>query len=420
MTPITRRARTRRWGWITTIADQGLVSASSFIVLIAITRSVAPAEVGRYALIYATLMIAGSIQAALVFTPHSVLSIGHDTHHFLSNQFVTLTGLLGLQLAIFVPVLSFGLELNRDVIVPACLVLVLLQGHELTRTAFLAELRPAVTLRLDLCTHLPRIGVLVIAAAAGELTLARALWIIAASLLVWPLFAQPHRLRPSGLVRHVAQSWRFGRWLLIESLAYVVSTQAYLYAVKALLDLESVAGLAASQNLLNAVNVIFMGVVAFVLPLSRATLLERGFDAWRNLLARAVVLVTGALFALVACIALFSRELLALFYGAQYAQYAPLLLGLALPLTLQGANSLAAAAFQTAERPEIGLVAKVAGGIFALAWAYPGITAFGIWGAVIGIGATPVVWIITYATFLKRGALSETGVMSRVQARMPA
>jgi O-antigen/teichoic acid export membrane protein len=407
-----------RRGWLMSIADQGLVSASSFFALVVITRSIPPAEVGRYALTYATVMIMSSLNAALISTPHAVLSIGRDAHRFLSNQFLALAGLSVLQLAVFVPFLLFGLGFDPSLVLPGMCFLVLLQCHELTRTAFFAQLRPQTTLLLDACTHLPRMLVLALAAWSGTLTLAGALWIIAASLLVWPIFSRPHRLRPAAIAQHVARSWQFGRWLLIESLAYVVSTQAYLYVVNALLNLESVAGLAATQNLLNAVNVVFMGVVAYLLPLSRTTLLEHGFEDWRQLLRRTALLVTLALIVIVGAIALFAGELLTLFYGADYAQFAPLLLGLSLPLTLQGANAIAAAAFQTAERPQIGLAAKVAGGTFALLWAFPGIAAFGVWGAVIGLGATPVIWIITYAIFLKRGALSKAQVMPRVTARL--
>src|SRR5262245_49456340 len=60
-----------RWNWLVSIADQGLVSASSFLTLVAISRSVHPEEVGRYALVYAGVMIVTSLQAALVTTPHA-------------------------------------------------------------------------------------------------------------------------------------------------------------------------------------------------------------------------------------------------------------------------------------------------------------------------------------------------------------
>jgi O-antigen/teichoic acid export membrane protein len=409
----------RRWGLIVSVADQAIVSASNFVALIVITRSVQPADVGRYALIFASVMIMSSLQPALISTPHAVLSIGRNMRQFLGNQYVALAALSSLQVVIAIPVLSYVLHFDVSIVVPAVFFLVLLQGHELTRTAFFSELRPQMTLLLDACTHIPRIAVLAGAAFFGKITLPSALWTIVASLTVWLLFARLTTLQPRALADHIGRSWRFGRWLVLESVAYVLSTQAYLYVVNALLDLESVAGLAASQNLLGVLNVVFMGAVAFILPLSRTTLLEQGFDNWRHLLGRTTALVTIALIGIVAVIALFAKPLLGLLYGAHYAQYSLLLLGLALPLTLQGANALAGAAFITAERPEIGFVAKLIAGIFAVVWAYPGIVAFGIWGAVIGLGATPVIWVLTYALFLRRGALSEYNVMRRVAASPP-
>jgi O-antigen/teichoic acid export membrane protein len=400
--------------WLTSIADQGLVSVSSFVTLIVVSRSMSAQSVGLYALILAGVIIVSSAQAALVTTPHAVLSIGKDRDRFLGNQFVASAALSVVQAAVFIAGLSSGLGLDVTIVVPATLFLLLRQAHELTRIAYLAELRPDVVLALDMWTHLPRLGLLVLLASLERLSLPIVFWIISASLLIWPFFAQLQRLRPAQILGHARGSWAFGRFLLVEALAYIFSTQAYLYVVHALLDLETVAGLAASQNLLSAVNVVFMGVAAYVLPLSRTTLLRDGYDDWQRLLRRTAQIVTVAMLLIVVSIASLSRELLTFFYGVEYGAFAPFLLGLAIPIVLHGANAVAEAAFQTAERPEISVVAKVAGAAFSIVWAYPAISIFGTWGAVIGLAATPLIWSITYATFLARGALSRTRVQRRL------
>jgi O-antigen/teichoic acid export membrane protein len=205
-------------------------------------------------------------------------------------------------------------------------------------------------------------------------------------------------------------NWRFGRWLLLESLAYTASTQIYLYLTALWVGTAAAGALSAVSILVNAINVLLIGVTAHATPVARQRLVERGYDAWRRWLWQIGLGLTGAaaLFAIV--ISAIAEPLLSFVYRPEYAAYAPIVPILAGAVTVRAANLTLIAAFRTAELPRIGFAARLISALVTLALAYPLVSRWSIAGAAGGMLFTQLVWLAVYLTCIARGALTTDNV----------
>src|SRR5215211_1544004 len=94
----TALVRSGLWGLI----DQGILSATNFITLVLLARSVSPAAFGLFTVVYTGFLIAGSIQGALITQPHNVLAATLEGREYVryttsaATMQLTLTGVLAL------------------------------------------------------------------------------------------------------------------------------------------------------------------------------------------------------------------------------------------------------------------------------------------------------------------------------------
>jgi len=388
------------------MSDQAVVSASNFLTFLIVTRFLDPGDVGTFALVFAGLVALNGLQNALIATPIKVIGIGEDRAEFVNRQAALLALAVLPQALLFALFSAWTLGLGPWSYVAAGALVATFQFHALARAGELSRLRPGATLKLDLACYGVRFLALSLLIYRDQFSLTGALWCMTAGFLVWPVFSKTIRLTARVSREHVARVWRFGRWLLVDAVAYSLSTHFYLYAMGLLLTLEAVGAISAVQNLLSVLNVLFMGVAAYLLPLARVQLVDQGYDAWRRLIVMASTVVTGGMVIVVLGLCLIPGTSLSLVYGEHYASYANLLVFLAIPAALNGFNAIANVAFQTMERPAVGVLAKVLSAVFAVLWVYPGVTSYGIWGAAIGLAATPVIWALTFAACMLLGGLS--------------
>jgi len=392
------------------MGDQAIVSASNFLTFLIVTRLLQPEEVGTFALIFAGLVALNGMQNALIATPIKVLGVGSEGTEFINRQSVLLAFAVVPQALLFAVFSAWSLGLGAAGYVAAGLLVAVFQFHELARASQLSRLRPGDTLKLDLACYGIRFMALGLLIACSAFSLVGTLWCMVTGFLVWPLFLRSVRMTVGFSVAHFAKVWRFGRWLLVDAIAYFLSTHFYLYAIGALLTLEAIAAISAVQNLLSVLNVLFMGVAAYLLPLARVRLVDQGYDPWRRLIVFASTTVTGSMLIVVLGLCLIPSSSLAFVYGERYALYGNLLVFLAIPAALNGFNAIANVAFQTMERPAVGVLAKLLSAVFAVLWVYPGVSNYGIWGAAIGLAATPVIWALTFAGYMSFGALSRARI----------
>jgi O-antigen/teichoic acid export membrane protein len=171
-----------------------------------------------------------------------------------------------------------------------------------------------------------------------------------------------------------------------------------------------VGGLSAVQVLMNALNVLLLGVMNFAVPTARRLLIESGYDAWRRWLWRIGLLLAGAAAVFGVGASVLAQPLLVLIYSPAYGAFAHLVPIVALQFFLTACNTVLSAAFRTAEMPQVGFAAKAGSAIVTLLIAYPLLTGWGITGAAVGLAITQAMWTAVYAVYVARGTLRQARI----------
>jgi O-antigen/teichoic acid export membrane protein len=398
------------------VLDQAVCSLSNFLTGIIIARALLPEAFGVYSLYFTGILLLTGFQNALITGPARVLGVrpsGVDAGGYFGAQ-VRLQLMLGTVLVAAAAIGLFTLYPGEVFATLAFLLcLVLFQLQELARVVNLTRMTFGALLRLDLVTHGLRIGLLLAAMGLGVLSAGAALLIVAltcgAGLIVAGRSAYPAAMA-APLAETASANWRFGRWLLLETVAYSASTQIYLYLAAIWVGTAAVGGLSAVQVLMNALNVLLLGVMNFAVPTARRLLIESGYDAWRRWLWRIGLLLAGAAAVFGVGASLLAQPLLALIYSPAYGAFAHLVPIVAVQFFLTACNTVLSAAFRTAEMPQVGFAAKAGSAIVTLLIAYPLLTGWGITGAAVGLAITQALWTAVYAVYVARGTLRQARI----------
>ena len=403
-------------GSVLSVLDQAVCSLSNFLTGVIVARALLPEAFGVYSLYFTGILLLAGFQNALITGPARVLGVrpsGVDAGDYFRAQ-VRLQLMLSAVLVAGAAIGLFALYPGEVFATLAFLLcLLLFQLQELARVINLTRMTFGALLRLDLVTHGLRIGLLLAAMSLDILSASAALLIVAlacgAGLIVagWSAFptAATAPLRPTARA-----NWRYGRWILLETVAYSASTQIYLYLAAVWVGTAAVGGLSAVLVLMNALNVLLLGVMNFAVPKARQLLIESGYDAWRRWLWRIGLLLAGAAAMFGVGASLLARPLLVLIYSPAYGPFAHLMPIVAVQFFLAACNSVLSAAFRTAEMPQVGFAAKAGSAVVTLLIAYPLLTGWGVTGAAIGLVVTQAMWTAVYATYAACGALRRVRV----------
>jgi O-antigen/teichoic acid export membrane protein len=403
------------------VLDQGIVSLSNFATGVIVAKAVVPEEFGTYSLFFTGLILLSGLQNACITGPLRVLGVRQDegggTGYFSAQ--LRLQSLLGAAQILGVAFL-FGLigEMDPALLVTFMACVFLFQLQELGRVMHLTRLDTVSLLELDIVTHTARLGALLILASMDMLSAGVALGAIAVAALLgalWTWRKLELDISSSVPLGDVAkENWNFGRWLLLETLAYSASTQIYLFAMALWLDKQAVAVVAAAQVLVNTMNVLVTGVASHAIPVARNKLTTSGYEEWRSWLWRVGIYLTGAAAVFGTIISIASPQLLALIYTPFYAEYAHLVPLLALAFCVQTANNVLSISFRTANMPQAGFAAKSASAIATILLVYPLLKGWGIVGAAVGLLITQLLWTGVYISYIALGALDRNRVRTAI------
>jgi O-antigen/teichoic acid export membrane protein len=398
-------------GSVLSILDQGILSISNFLTGIFVARAVGAEDFGVYSLLFAGLMILAGAQNALITGPLRVLGVrSRGSGAYFKAQVRLQLMLSGVLATGAILVMSFGTHLSLTAIFTFAFCLIFFQLQELARIINLTKLTLKSLLIMDVFTNGLRIGLLLFMSVQGMLTPISALLAIALSCGVGvAIYLRWHGVKgvstmPLSVV--AAENWGYGRWILLETLAYTASTQAYLYFTALWVDKQSAGALNAVLSMLNMVNVLQLGVMAFAIPRARQKLMEYGYYVWRRWMLQVGFVLTVSTAFIMLLVTLFAKPLLVHLYTPFYGDYAYLLPVLASSYVLTALNSVLNAAFLTALLPKAGFMAKAVSGIVTLLLAYPVISKWGVAGAAVGLLATTATWSIVYLVYVYNGVLS--------------
>lgn len=400
-----------RGSFLTTL-DQGIVSISNFLTGVLVARAVSPEDFGTYSLMFTGLIVLYGLQNALIVGPARVLGVrasGVDASGYFASQ-LQLQFILGSILSTAVIVLlpaATSMTLSMSVTFSVCLFFFQLQ--ELIRIINLTRFTLVTLLLTDTLTHGLRIALLVSISLYGTLSPSIAVLTIAISCAIGAI---PHlKKKDRGLSKSVplretmSSNWEYGRWLLLETMAYTASTQVYLYFTAYWVDKQSAGALNAIQNLLNVVNILHIGIMSFAIPTARNKLIEYGHGVWKRWFLQVGIALTVSTTLIVLILSTLAKPLLSTLYSPFYGNYAYLVPVLGLSYCLAAVNTVFGAAYYTARLPQVGLVARTATAVLTLTLAYPALQEWGVKGAAIGLLATQALWTAVYLTYMAKGSL---------------
>jgi len=315
------------------LADQGLVSFSNFMTMVLLARAMTPHNFGSFVVVYTGLLFANSFQSSLITRPHNVFAAPmRDT-----VQAVYTGGAAGLQLLLATvfaamplagAVVAYFMGLHATWLLLGLSAAVFCwQLQEFVRQVQFTNGRIGEVLRLDLISYGGQAAIIAALWYEGMLDGPRALFVLAGTSLVSALYGFGridlaslwHALRPA-----MRSNWRFGKWLLADSLGQWLAVFIYPVAVAAMVSAAAAGALRTVLNVVQPMYIVVNAYQSIITPHVSRAYARGGTRAMYRILAPSSIAVFAMLFAYTALVGLFGRQILHLLYGGTYDDYAGL------------------------------------------------------------------------------------------------
>lgn len=403
-----------RWGTKGGLAvlDQGLISASNFLMGILLGRWLEPAEYGAYALAFSILMFLLLIYQALVLEPMAVFS-GGVYHKSLRGY---LRSLLGMHAALSVVIASvLGIAAAaahfywKSAGIPGALLGVTIAApcillFWLTRRSYYMEFSPARAAAGAGIYFVLVAGGIIVAARLHHISafVAYALMafgaLVTSLYLLWHLKAslsadtEPAPARAEVWRKH----WQYGRWAIATQLANWVPYYMYYPVLTQFQGVAAAGSLRALMNLSLPMEQTLTALSILFLPMSARRYKQAGTKAAAGLTERVTALFVGGALAYWFLILPFSSQVMNLLYKGKYLEVTWLIPWLALGITLWAASFGPAIILRSMEDPSAVFYARSAATVLSVLVGVPLTWKYGLLGVMISlISANAASFLVT-------------------------
>lgn len=396
------------WG----LADQVLISGTTFGTMVYLAKGLGPAEFGAFSLAYLVLLLANSMQGALVCQPHSVLGSpleGAAFRTFTTSlavaQIIVAAGFGALVLAAGTAAAAFGLNAHH-LVLPLAVAIPAWQLQEFVRRVLYTKHRVQPAFWNDVASYGGQFAVVVLLAGRGDLTPALALYVVAGTSAVagvaglWSIGSYLGGRLESKPVR---DSWALGRWFGAATLANWLASQMYPVLTAGVLGVYATGVFRALQNLIAPTQILANAFQTMATPQASREFAEGGHRALTNFLGRASILLAIPLLGYFVLAGAFATPLITLFYSPAYARASLVVwpLGLAYLLSYAGRVLGVGLAASHASQPLFYAQLVAAGTTFSAGLLL--VRSYGLMGAASGAALTQAVQVAMLAWYLKRG-----------------
>jgi O-antigen/teichoic acid export membrane protein len=404
------RDASRTWRWIRkgvgALADQGMVSGSTFVLNIFLARWLGAEQYGAYAIAFSIFLFLTSFHNAMLLEPMSVFGPGEYRSSLpqylgqLVRLHFAVTGILAgvLCIASIVVGLMGPTKLLAPGLWGTSLALPFILFFWLWRRAAYLESKPNVAIRgavtyaatalglmwlLEVVHWLSSFSAFVILAIAG---------ITASLVLIWSIRPQLLSLChsfASVLKRH----WKYGRWVAVSAFVFWLNGNAYYIVAGSLLGMRNVAGLRAIQNFVQPVIQFLAAISLLILPRASSWFSDKDRRTFRRNMIWVTLLFTGAATLYSAMAVVLGHPLVALVYRGRYTEYSYLLPWLAVGVLLTAVAQGPTIALQAMQSPNEIFIGYAIGGITIV----PGIVLtryYGVFGAALGLALSSLAFLL--------------------------
>jgi len=418
-----------------TLADQGVVSATSFLTGVLVAKLTNKDQVGLYGLGWMAVMIVTELQSALIATPQTVFGPRYDGQR--NRQFQGSMLLKLLLLAGFNTLLLAAAALETAIIGKGDLSKVLLALAvgvtalhlcAFARTACFAHLNPLGALLVDLASCSMQL------LALGLLWKFNALsgwsaWLVinltslppAIAFLVWWWPNMSFSL--AGAKEDFWLTWRQTRWVLASSILWVGGMHLYPAVIEAFASRAEVAVWTVCFAISAIGNPLMYGVMNMLGPQiahrhARLSIREFQHYAWRAAAAFAAVMSCFALL-----VTVLAEWLIVHLYGAEYSGHRAVVAMLAFGLAARVPGFVAARGLFVLHRADLELLNNIAPLALMLLLGVMLTDQYGAWGAALSLLLAQclgsVTRIICFRRIVRQRATDETAEPATALGVMP-
>lgn len=333
---------------VVALADQASSSGTTFLVNILLARLTSPESFGGFAYAWSLFMFGSTIHNVLLLEPMAVIGPSRHDHQLpaLFRTSAKLHALWGLGVALLAALGGLALTwIDRSSEANALFGLALGQigilYYWLVRRAKYVEGDPKGALYCTLIYSVLTLLALFVLATFDFLSSFSAFAAMGAAGLLGGLrhssFLRYRRFSDSqsGPTSHAAcplsvpevarSNWRYGRWLILSSILYWLSNQAYFVLTTEQLDSEQTAGLKAIHLLVLPMNQFAMALGLLFLPSAARQFAGNGKPALVRHVFRFTALLTAVAVTYWTVISLAGTPLIELLYDGQYSHLAQLI-----------------------------------------------------------------------------------------------
>jgi O-antigen/teichoic acid export membrane protein len=346
------------------VADQAVVSGTSFLTTAMIARWAFPDDLGIYAMAISLLVSWVALHGSMVLLPYTIhrhRPQATSTEH--AGSYLALSGLLSmLAIAIFsMAALGLSTTIAPHGLVAAILVLAaavpFASLREFGRRFALAHLRVLQSLMLDLAASAVQLGGLAWLGWTGRLSAVTACAAIgvayAVTSVTWLyLSRKSFAIKRGQLRKTMCRSWQFGKWLCATRIAELLDAQVIYWLMALAIGTAATGVYAACVSIVSFSNPFILGLFNILLPQASLALAKGGVSRLQREVIRDTLLL-GAAMALFCLLVVFGGEqaMHLLFHGPYYEGHGHTLLVLALASLASALGMPAGNGLATIERP---------------------------------------------------------------------
>jgi O-antigen/teichoic acid export membrane protein len=379
------------------MADQAVVSGTSFVTTFIIARWATPSQLGFYSIGLSVLLASLCVQDALVSRPYMILchrSFRTPAEHAGSSLMHSglLSALVTVALAVAALALSArgaGPELVLMIWVLAGIAPFALFREFVRRLAF-AHLQVALALMLDLAVaviQLVGVGWLGWTGRLSSATACLALGAACALTAIMSLYLgrANYEVRGDQLRATMKESWAIGKWLVSSQITVSVQVSVAQWLLAWIMDTTATGIYAACMAVASFANPLILGLGGTMMPKAVLALKEGGGASLRRQSIRYSLLLGAAtgLFCVVVLIA--GEDMMRLFcHRKEYEGQGHTISVLALAMLALAVGSPASNALASMERPRAIFFANLFGAVLNVALVWSLAVKWGVVGAAFG------------------------------------
>lgn len=389
-------------------ADQAVVSGLSFLSSVVLARYLGLQGFGVYSIAWLGVLIASSINQPFIIAPMQTLSgkkSAEDQKYYLQSlvfKQLFFAGIMSFLAFIAVIIMSYVLSQWKvqSVILAFPLAVFSFLLQDFLRRYFFVIGKPYKSLLIDIIAYG---GVLLSSFAihfvrsmdAQFVLLLTAVFFLYASLVgLWSM--EQLKFNPKLIKAVILEHWDFSKWLTATALLQWFSGNLFIIAAGAIMGPMAVGATRMAQNIVGVTHVLFLAMEN-IIPVRAANFQRTGGNEkmfrylWKFTLQMGMLTIT-----MLAAIAIFSKQIILLFYGSEYIAYQHMLIGFCALYVIIFLGYPLRYAIRTLENTRLIFISFIASSVFSILTAYPIIKTFGLPGVLVGLMLTQLITLGIY------------------------